>query len=30
VIQAVDEFVAEMGMTLELGNNLTWFVRKPA
>lgn len=30
VIQAVDEFVAEMGLTLELGNNLTWFVRKPA
>ncbi len=30
VIQAVDEFVAEMGLNLERGENLTWFVRKPA
>lgn len=28
VIQAVDEFVSEMGFQLELGENYTWFVRK--
>lgn len=28
VIQAVDEFVSEIGLSLELGENYTWFVRK--
>lgn len=28
VTQAVDEFVLEHGLTLELGDNFTWFVRK--
>jgi hypothetical protein len=28
VIQSVDEFVSEMGLNLELGDNYTWFVRK--
>jgi uncharacterized Rossmann fold enzyme len=29
VTQAVDEFVAERGLHLELGDNFTWFVRVP-
>lgn len=29
VIQAVEEFVAREGLPLELGENYTWFVRKP-
>ena len=29
VIQAVDEFVKETGLQLELGENYCWFVRKP-
>jgi len=28
VIEAVDEFVAEYGLTIEHGENMTWFVRK--
>ena len=28
VIQPVDEFVSEIGLELELGENYTWFVRK--
>lgn len=30
VTQAVDEFVAERGLTLELGANFTWFARLPS
>lgn len=30
VKRAVDEFVAEHGLTLEVGENFTWFVRKSA
>lgn len=30
VTQAVDEFVADRGLYLELGDNYTWFVRMPA
>jgi hypothetical protein len=29
VNQAVDEFIQEYGLTLELGDNFTWFARKP-
>jgi hypothetical protein len=28
VIQAVDEFVTDMDLRLELGENYTWFVKK--
>lgn len=30
VVEAVDAFVAETGLTLELGNGKVWWVRKPA